>query len=153
MTIRRRNCASRRSTGDYKELGRTDGFNVRIDYRWTSGNAALTRAQAAELVSLKPDVILGASTPVAAASMHCGFEPRDKRGFADVVGVAADGSAFQASRNDNPVHTRNAGALRYVHDGSALRERQTSSCTLRHESRQGSVTLTFAIASMVFATG
>jgi len=85
--------------------------------------------------------------------MHCGFEPRDKRGFADVVGVAADGSAFQASRNDNPVHTRNAGALRYVHDGSALRERQTSSCTLRHESRQGSVTLTFAIASMVFATG
>jgi ABC-type uncharacterized transport system substrate-binding protein len=53
--------------GRLKELGWTDGSNVRIDDRWTSGNAALTRAQAAELVSLKPDVILGVSTPVAAA--------------------------------------------------------------------------------------
>jgi ABC-type uncharacterized transport system substrate-binding protein len=53
--------------GRLKELGWADGSNVRIDYRWTSGNAALMRAQAAELVSLKPDVILGASTPVAAA--------------------------------------------------------------------------------------
>jgi putative tryptophan/tyrosine transport system substrate-binding protein len=52
--------------GRLKELGWTDGSNVRIDYRWTSGNAALMRAQAAELASLKPDVILGASTPVVA---------------------------------------------------------------------------------------
>jgi ABC-type uncharacterized transport system substrate-binding protein len=50
--------------GRLKELGWTNGSNVRLDYRWTSGNAALMRAQAAELVGLKPDVILGASTPV-----------------------------------------------------------------------------------------
>ena len=53
--------------GRLKELGWTDGSNVRIDYRWTSGDATRMRAQAAELVSLKPDVILGVSTPVVAA--------------------------------------------------------------------------------------
>jgi putative tryptophan/tyrosine transport system substrate-binding protein len=53
--------------GRLKELGWADGSNVHIDYRWTSGSAALMRTQAAELVSLKPDVILGASTPVVAA--------------------------------------------------------------------------------------
>jgi putative tryptophan/tyrosine transport system substrate-binding protein len=53
--------------GRLKELGWTDGSNVRIDYRWTSGNTALMRTQAADLVSLTPDVILGASTPVVAA--------------------------------------------------------------------------------------
>jgi putative ABC transport system substrate-binding protein len=53
--------------GRLKELGWSDGTNLQIDYRWTSGNAARLRAQAAELVSLKPDVILAASTPVVAA--------------------------------------------------------------------------------------
>jgi ABC-type uncharacterized transport system substrate-binding protein len=50
-----------------EELGWTDGYNVRIDYRWASGDAARIRALAAELVSLKPDAILGASTPVVTA--------------------------------------------------------------------------------------
>jgi putative tryptophan/tyrosine transport system substrate-binding protein len=50
-----------------QELGWTDGRNVRIDYRWALGDVALMRAQAAELVSLKPDVIVGASTPVVVA--------------------------------------------------------------------------------------
>jgi putative ABC transport system substrate-binding protein len=53
--------------GRLKELGWTDGSNVRIEYRWTSGDTARMRAQAAELVSLKPEVILGGSTPVKAA--------------------------------------------------------------------------------------
>ncbi len=53
--------------GRLKELGWTDGSNIRIDYRWTSGNAARMRTQAAELVSLKPDVLLGGSTPVVEA--------------------------------------------------------------------------------------
>jgi putative ABC transport system substrate-binding protein len=56
--------------GRLKELGWTDGSNVRIDYRWTSGDAARMRAQAAELVSVKPDVIVGVSTPVVAALRH-----------------------------------------------------------------------------------
>ena len=40
------------------QLGWTDGRNVRIDARWTAGNAADTRKYAAELVALAPDVIL-----------------------------------------------------------------------------------------------
>src|SRR5215472_2057909 len=45
-----------------QELGWTDGRNVRIDYRWGSGNAERIRKSAAELVALAPDVILGNGT-------------------------------------------------------------------------------------------
>jgi putative ABC transport system substrate-binding protein len=41
-----------------QQLGWTDGRNVRIDYRWSAGNADDTRKYAAELVALAPDVIL-----------------------------------------------------------------------------------------------
>jgi putative ABC transport system substrate-binding protein len=40
------------------QLGWTDGRNVRIDYRWGSGNVDNTRKYAAELAALAPDVIL-----------------------------------------------------------------------------------------------
>jgi putative ABC transport system substrate-binding protein len=50
-----------------QELGWTEGRNVRIDYHWAPGDTARVRAQAAELVSLKPDVIVGVSTPVVVA--------------------------------------------------------------------------------------
>jgi putative ABC transport system substrate-binding protein len=39
-------------------LGWTDGRNVRIDYRWSSGNVDNTRKYATELATLAPDVIL-----------------------------------------------------------------------------------------------
>jgi putative ABC transport system substrate-binding protein len=41
-----------------QELGWTAGGNVRIDYRWSAGDPDRTRANAKELVRLKPDVIL-----------------------------------------------------------------------------------------------
>src|SRR5665811_1701543 len=41
-----------------RELGWTDGRNVRIDTRWAAGNANDARKYAAELVSLAPDAIL-----------------------------------------------------------------------------------------------
>jgi putative ABC transport system substrate-binding protein len=41
-----------------QELGWTEGRNVRIDYRWATGNAAHFRKYSAELVALSPDVIL-----------------------------------------------------------------------------------------------
>jgi putative tryptophan/tyrosine transport system substrate-binding protein len=50
-----------------QELGWVDGHNVQIDYRWASGNIARIRTEAAELVSLKPDVIVASSTPVVVA--------------------------------------------------------------------------------------
>jgi ABC-type uncharacterized transport system substrate-binding protein len=39
------------------QLGWTDGRNVRVDTRWTAGNADDARKSAAELVALAPDVI------------------------------------------------------------------------------------------------
>ena len=40
------------------ELGWIEGRNVRIDYRWTAGDATRARTYAAELVKLSPDVIV-----------------------------------------------------------------------------------------------
>jgi putative ABC transport system substrate-binding protein len=45
-----------------QELGWTDGRNVRIEYRWGSGNAERIRKSAAELVALAPEVILANGT-------------------------------------------------------------------------------------------
>ena len=55
-----------------QELGWADGHNVRTDYRWAAGDISRMRTQAAELVSLRPDVIVGASTPVV---MGCEQKP------------------------------------------------------------------------------
>jgi putative ABC transport system substrate-binding protein len=41
-----------------QELGWIDGRNVRIDYRWSSGDPDRIRRYAAELVALAPDVIV-----------------------------------------------------------------------------------------------
>jgi putative ABC transport system substrate-binding protein len=50
-----------------QQLGWTDGRNVRIDTRWSAGNADLQRRFAAELVALAPDVILATASPTVAA--------------------------------------------------------------------------------------
>jgi len=47
-----------------RQLGWTDGRNVRIDYRWGGGNADNIRKQAAELAALAPDVVLAAGAAV-----------------------------------------------------------------------------------------
>src|SRR5262245_34648460 len=47
-----------------QQLGWTDGRNVRIDTRWTGGDAARTGKYAAELVALEPDVVLAEGTTV-----------------------------------------------------------------------------------------
>src|SRR5262245_11806434 len=44
-----------------------EGSNIRIDYRWPSENADNTSSYAAELVNLKPDVVVAAATPALAA--------------------------------------------------------------------------------------
>jgi putative ABC transport system substrate-binding protein len=46
-----------------QQLGWTDGRNVRIDVRWSAGNAADTRKNASELIALAPDVILTSGSP------------------------------------------------------------------------------------------
>ena len=46
-----------------QQLGWTDGGNVRIDYRWTAGDAGRFQRYAEELLALAPDVILASATP------------------------------------------------------------------------------------------
>ena len=46
-----------------QQLGWTDSRNVRIDTRWTAGDADRTRRQAAELIALAPDIVVATGTP------------------------------------------------------------------------------------------
>ena len=52
------------------ELGWIDGRNLRLDYRWASGDVERVGAFAKELVKLSPDVIVGYATPSVQALQH-----------------------------------------------------------------------------------
>src|SRR5262249_35157147 len=53
----------------FQRLGWTDGRNVRIEYRWGTGDAERTKTVAAELVHSAAAVIVAASSP-ALAELH-----------------------------------------------------------------------------------
>jgi putative ABC transport system substrate-binding protein len=53
-----------------QELGWTDARNMRIEYRWGSGNIERIRKYAAELVALGPDVILANGNTAVAPLQH-----------------------------------------------------------------------------------
>jgi putative tryptophan/tyrosine transport system substrate-binding protein len=50
-----------------ERLGWTNGRNIRIEYRFSDGNIERTRAAAAELVALTPDVIVAYANPAVSA--------------------------------------------------------------------------------------
>jgi putative ABC transport system substrate-binding protein len=50
-----------------QEAGRADGRDVEIDTRWAAGDAGQFPKYAAELIALKPDVILANTTPAVRA--------------------------------------------------------------------------------------
>jgi putative ABC transport system substrate-binding protein len=50
-----------------RQLGWTEGQNLRIDVRWAAADVDRMQAFAKELVSLRPDLIVGQTTPVVAA--------------------------------------------------------------------------------------
>jgi putative ABC transport system substrate-binding protein len=54
-------------TQELRELGWIEGKNVRIDVRWTGGDANRAPIVAKELVALEPDLILASTTPATAA--------------------------------------------------------------------------------------
>jgi putative tryptophan/tyrosine transport system substrate-binding protein len=53
-----------------ERVGWSVGQNLRIEYRYAEGDSVRMQALAKELVDLKPDCILGHSTPVVTALMH-----------------------------------------------------------------------------------
>ena len=50
-----------------REFGWIDGQNLRIDYRWSVGNADQVRIDAAQLAAMAPDVLLATGSPPVAA--------------------------------------------------------------------------------------
>src|SRR5262245_36537746 len=50
-----------------RDLGWTDGGNVRLEVRFSAGSVAKANDDAAELVSLAPDVLVANSAPAIAA--------------------------------------------------------------------------------------
>ncbi len=76
-----------------KELGWTDGQNIRIDIRWAAGNVERMKSLAKELVSLQSDLLVGHTTqPVAALQ-------RETKTIPIVFLIVSDpvGSGFVAS--------------------------------------------------------
>jgi len=51
-----------------QELGWTEGRNIQIEIRFAGADAGRMRADAAELVALAPDVLVGNTTPVGATA-------------------------------------------------------------------------------------
>ena len=78
---------------ELQQRGWLDGRNVTIDYRWAAGSAERIQAYAAELIELRPDVILAGSTS-ALAALH-----RQTRSVPIVFAQVADpvGRGFVAS--------------------------------------------------------
>ena len=59
-----------------ERLGWKIGGTLQIDYRWAAGDMERLRAHAAELVALKPDVLIASATnPLAALSRATGTIP------------------------------------------------------------------------------
>jgi putative ABC transport system substrate-binding protein len=99
-----------------QELGWADGRNVRIDIRWTAGNAADTGKYAAELVALTPDVIF------ASASVNVAALQRITRSvpivFANVIDPV--GAGFVASLARPGGNTTGFSAFEYSLSGKWL---------------------------------
>jgi putative ABC transport system substrate-binding protein len=82
------------------ELGWSEGRNIRIDYRWASGDAARAKADAAQLVSRKPDVIVATGTiSLAAIQNETSTIPIVFVGVADPVGQGFVQSLAQPGGN------------------------------------------------------
>src|SRR5205814_10197736 len=76
-----------------ERLGWSEGRNLHVEYRFAPGSRGLEQATAHEMIGLRPDVVVGMSTPVTAALQ------RESRTIPIVFNVVSDpiGSGFVAS--------------------------------------------------------
>ena len=61
-----------------QDAGWTEGRNIQIDYRFAAADADRMQTLAQELVTVKPDLIVGQTTPVTAALQALDHEHRLK---------------------------------------------------------------------------
>src|SRR5262245_1035747 len=69
--------------GQLNQLGWTEGRNTRIDIRWAGGDVDSNRRYAAELVALRPDVIMASGNASAGPLLQTntgGVYDRSRRG-------------------------------------------------------------------------
>jgi putative tryptophan/tyrosine transport system substrate-binding protein len=84
-----------------RELGWIEGQNIAIEYRWAEGRADRLPALAAELIRLKPDLLLSAwGTPAALAAKNASSTtPIVFAGVGDAIGVGLVKSLSQPGAN------------------------------------------------------
>jgi putative ABC transport system substrate-binding protein len=96
-TTRARVAAFQRGLGD---AGWREGSNVSFDIRWGAADPARIDAYAAELVNLKPDVILATNTPTARSlKLATDTIPIVFAGLADPIGDGIVASLSKPERN------------------------------------------------------
>jgi putative ABC transport system substrate-binding protein len=83
-----------------RDHGHVEGKNLVIDYRWAEGNVELMQEQAAQLVSLKPDVIFtGAPQGTLAVKKATATIPVVFVGIGDPVGIGVVASLARPGGN------------------------------------------------------
>jgi len=83
-----------------RELGWTDGRNVRVHVHWAGANASEIRRSVAELVALAPDLVLASGTPILDALLGAtGSVPTVFVAVADPVGAGYVESLAQPGGN------------------------------------------------------
>ena len=94
--------------GALTKLGWAEGSNLRTDVRWGVGDADKIRSLAKELVDLRPDAIVGQSTPVVAALVRetqtipiVFLNVADPIGSGFVVNLARPGGNLTGFMTDN----------------------------------------------------
>ena len=91
-----------------RDHGYVEGKNLVIDYRWAEGNAELIQEQAAQLVSLKPDVIFALAPQGAlAAKKATATIPIVFVGIGDPVGIGVVDSLARPGGNITGVANMN----------------------------------------------
>jgi len=95
--------------GALTKLGWAEGSNLRTEVRWGAGDADKIRSFAKELIDLRPDAIVGQSTPVVAALARetqtipiVFLNVADPIGSGFVISLARPGGNLTGFTTDNP---------------------------------------------------
>ena len=98
--------------GALSKLGWTEGSNLRIELRWSAGDADRMRTLAKELVDLRPNAIFGVTTPaIGALARETRTIPIVFAGVSDPMGAGYVDNLARPGGNITGFMTGNAAAL------------------------------------------